>query len=251
MFARVFRRAAPLAALIPAHMIGRVSVAEDHAEPEADSVVLVVDIGSSSVRCSAFDTKARMLPQTLRREKLSLSHTGTMDASQIKECTASVISQCLNGLREMPRPPRVLAVGMDSFAMSWLAVDRSGSAISEVFTYADARAAPFAAAIRMEVGDAGEKLLWNKTGTPIHTSYALAQHRRMLEEQPAICSSAATFQTLGAHLVGTWTGRGAAMPVSFSEASWTGLLGTPASCSIVVVAVVVVVVVVVVAIAIF
>jgi gluconokinase len=128
----------------------------------------------------------------------------------------------------MPRPPKILAVGMDCFAMSWLAVDRTGSPISEVFTYADARAAPFAAQVRQELGDAGEKLLWNKTGTPIHTSYALAQHRRLLEEQPAICDSAATFQTLGAHLVGTWTGCGAAMPVSFSEASWTGLLGTTA-----------------------
>ena len=103
MFGRAFRRAAPLA-LIPA--IGRSSVAQDHADSDVDdSVILVIDIGSSSVRCSAFDTKARMLPNTLRREHLSLSHTGTMDPAQIKERAASVISQCL---AEVRRPLRYL-----------------------------------------------------------------------------------------------------------------------------------------------
>jgi len=189
-----------------------------------ERVLLVVDIGSSSVRCSAFDERANMVEGTLQRETTGMSPVGTMDPVEIEEKTVAVISRCLETLRARPNPPQVIAVGMDCFAMSWLAIDHSGTAISPVYTYADARSAPYAQRLREELGDAQNQLMWNKTGTPVHTSYAMPQYKRLLQEDPAQCRAAAQWRTLGAHLVGTWMGRATDMPVSFSEASWTGLL---------------------------
>ena len=169
----------------------------------------------------------------------------------MQKCTETVITRCLESLRSAPgakKQPKVIGVGMDVFSMSILAVDGAGHPISEVFTYADSRAAPHAAQLRRQLGEAGQRLLWNITGTPIHTSYVVAHHLRLLAEKPDVCaryasrssvhvtnitrinrsmcecvclSRASQFRTLGAHLVGTWMGRGTSMPVSFSEASWT------------------------------
>ena len=56
-----------------------------------------------------------------------------------QEATDQVISLTLGHLRERGSAFKVLALGTDCFAMSLVACDSKGAAISPVFTYADNR----------------------------------------------------------------------------------------------------------------
>lgn len=74
-----------------------------------------------------------------------------------------------------------------------------------------------------------EKLhaIYQKTGAPLHAAYAVAQLRVWYRENqtatrnptPAVCS----WQTIASACLCRWTGR-TALPISYAEASWTGLL---------------------------
>jgi gluconokinase len=67
--------------------------------------------------------------------------------------------------------------------------------------------------------------LYQQTGTPIHSAYALAQ-LRVLYSDPTlvqVCQSIHRWQTIASVCLSRWTGQ-RSLPISFSEASWTGLL---------------------------
>jgi gluconokinase len=67
--------------------------------------------------------------------------------------------------------------------------------------------------------------LYQQTGAPIHSAYALAQ-LRVLYSDPTlveVCQSIHRWQTIASVCLSRWTGQ-RSLPISFSEASWTGLL---------------------------
>jgi gluconokinase len=66
-------------------------------------------------------------------------------------------------------------------------------------------------------------LAYGSTGAPIHASYALAQLRHLYQDHPDVARRVARWQTLPSCCVARWL-RVSHMPVSYSEASWTGLL---------------------------
>jgi gluconokinase len=66
-------------------------------------------------------------------------------------------------------------------------------------------------------------LVYGTTGAPIHASYALAQLRHLYQDHPDVARRVARWQTLPSCCLARWRGV-SHMPVSYSEASWTGLL---------------------------
>lgn len=67
--------------------------------------------------------------------------------------------------------------------------------------------------------------MYQQTGAPIHSAYALAQ-LRVLYSDPSLvqmCQSIHRWQTIASVCLSRWTGQ-ISLPISFSEASWTGLL---------------------------
>jgi gluconokinase len=67
----------------------------------------------------------------------------------------------------------------------------------------------------------------NRTGTVIHPAYAPATFLRLHEDEPATVERVAKWQSISGYLIGKWTTAGqqdGCLPISFSEASWMGLL---------------------------
>jgi gluconokinase len=67
--------------------------------------------------------------------------------------------------------------------------------------------------------------MYQQTGAPVHAAYALAQ-LRILYADPnlaQVCQSIHKWQTIASVCLSRWTGQ-QCLPISFSEARWTGLL---------------------------
>ena len=190
----------------------------------ATDLILVIDLGSSSVRASAYGTDAERLEGASASRPAHQAADGTFDPHTLTQLTEEVVGECLALVRRRPREFRFIGVAWTSFAMSLLGVDRDGLPVTPVYTYADARSGPYADALRRELEAEGVLAdTCKRTGTPVHTAYALPQLLRLAAEEPDRLAQVACWQTIASHLLGRWQGRARA-PISSSEAGWTGLL---------------------------
>lgn len=62
-----------------------------------------------------------------------------------------------------------------------------------------------------------------QTGTPAHASYAPVHLLQLVSEYPAVARKVKTWQSLPSMMAAKWTCQHS-VPVSYSEASWTGML---------------------------
>ena len=203
-----------------------VSIQSDELLPRSveRDLILVIDLGSSSVRASAYNLNAERLDDSTAFRHTQQALDGTFDPHILTTLTEEVVSDSLASVRRLRPGARFAAVAWTSFAMSWLGVDREGRPVTPVYTYSDASSAPFADILREELRQ--KKVLedtWQRTGTPIHTAYAPAQLLRLASEEPERLSRVDSWQTLASHLLSRWRGRPHS-PISNSEAGWTGLL---------------------------
>jgi gluconokinase len=76
---------------------------------------------------------------------------------------------------------------------------------------------------KSELGHERVQLLYQETGAPFHSAYALAQLRVWYRQNSDNNPLVAQWQTLASACLGRWTGQ-TSLPISYSEASWTGLL---------------------------
>jgi gluconokinase len=227
----------------------------------SNGIVVVLDIGSSSIRVAAFKPSPDrgsapvLIDGSLAAMPCTLNDAGEGDSLETKRCLEACIDFCLVGLRqnyqlrtsasEESPPLKVAAVCCASYAMSWLGVNSTtGHPCTPVFTYARADpGAPAAVeALRARVGSSDKRALrrlYAETGVPLHAAYAPALLYQLTAascsnggsggssshvDSPASGVAANTvWQTIGAWVLAQWCGL-ASIPLSTSEASWTGLL---------------------------
>ena len=190
----------------------------------ATDLILVIDLGSSSVRASAYRTDGERLDDASGSRSTQQDADGTFDPHALVHLTEEAVGGCLSRLRGRRREYRFIGVAWTSFSMSLLGVDRDGLPVTPVYTYADARSGPYADALRRELETEGALAdTYKRTGTPVHTAYAPPQLLRLAAEEPDRLAQVACWQTIASHLLGRWQGRARA-PISSSEAGWTGLL---------------------------
>jgi hypothetical protein len=151
---------------------------------------LTIDIGSSSIRCSAYgmDT-CQIVPGSCVRVRLQAisADCGVANLDKLAAAVDKAIDRCLAFLRLRNLAKFIVAVGFDCFVMNWVGVDAAGEAVTPVYTYADRHpGTPLAAAeLRKELDDAGLlEATYKRCGVPIHPSYAPAQMRRLMKEEP-------------------------------------------------------------------
>ena len=189
-----------------------------------NDLILVIDLGSSSVRASAYMTNGERLEDASVSRGAEQATDGTFDPHALTELTEQVVGNCLERVRSMGGDFRFIAVAWTSFAMSWLGADRSGQPITPVYSYADTRSGSHADLLRRELEEKGALASTSqRTGTPIHTAYAPAQLLRLAAEEPERLAQVSSWRTLASHLLARWFG-GAQAPISSSEVGWTGLL---------------------------
>ncbi len=189
-----------------------------------NDLILAIDLGSSSIRASAYQTNGERLEDVSAYRYTQQAADGTFDPYTVTELAEQVVSECLERVRALRGEYRFLAVAWTSFAMSWVGVNSSGQPVTPVYTYADTRSGPYADRLQRELEQEGAfDSTCRRTGTPIHSAYAPAQLLRLASEEPERLARVAFWQTLASHLLARWQGRPFA-PISSSEAGWTGLL---------------------------
>jgi gluconokinase len=207
-------------------------------------VILALDIGSSSIRCTAYaysmnnetgveveviEGCSSSIPVRSVQPNAGTIHLqyGTKETllDKVDACVDKVVVQ----LRKMrTKTFRVVAVGFSSFVMNLIAVDAQGTMLGDEFSISYACNAPAVAqecqSIRDELGEEGTARLYQTTGAPIHSAYALPQLRALYKSHPeAALRRIFKWQSLASLCLCRWTGH-AVLPISYSEASWTGLL---------------------------
>jgi gluconokinase len=117
-----------------------------------------------------------------------------------------------------PLAKQIGAVAVATLAPSILAVDAAGRPLSSLITYADVRNAADARALRRSLD---ERVVQDRTGCPLHTSYWPARLAWFRRTRSDVSGATARWLTLGEYLELRLFGH---CRVSYSAASWGGLL---------------------------
>ena len=185
-------------------------------------LVFVIDVGSSSVRASLYDRRARLVEgsQVARPAALHTAADGTADEDPgaLAVLVESVVDEAL--AHAGPRAGQIAAVGLDTLVFAACGADAQGRPVTPLFTYADTRARREAEALRRELDFSA---VYQRTGCPLHTSYMPARLRWLETAHPDLARQVRRWLPVGSLLYGRWFGS-AAVPVSYSVAAWSGLL---------------------------
>ncbi len=184
---------------------------------------LVIDLGSSSVRTLLFDDGARLIEGAIcsRKHDFATDRDGKAVASA--EGLRALTEACVDDILQHPAAASIRAVGMASFAGNWLGVDAHGRACTPVLTYADTRGRSAIRGLRRRLGGALEAY-HQASGCFIHPAYFPAQYAFMQGSDAQSLRQIRRISAIGGYLYSHWFGRAA--PISYSLASWSGLLGT-------------------------
>jgi gluconokinase len=185
----------------------------------------------------------------LSNENQSPSTSTTPSTMPLLECIDLCVDQTLQQLRQRPEPFRVCAVGIATFVMNLAGVNERNGLVGCSVTYnnGSASVANEMRLLKQQFTQKQLEELYQSTGTPFfHSAYALAQLRALYknstsleldsnqEELPlavvkgrAPCINVHRWQSLAGLCIHRWLFDGSAsdhIPLSYSEASWTGLL---------------------------
>ncbi len=185
-----------------------------------DPLVLALDLGTSSVRALAFDRLGRAVEGSESRAPLEFRSLpgGKVEgkADAVLEAAFSVLDGSLAALGA--EAGRIGAVASCSLVANILGVDQDGRAITPVSTYADTRAAAEAEELAGLL-DAGAYR--ERTGCLFHPSYLPARFLWWKKHADCIFRTVKRWVSLGEYLHMRLFGEA---KVSYSAASWTGLL---------------------------
>ena len=185
--------------------------------------LLVIDLGSSSARTLLFDADARLIDGSI----CSLKHDFTTDSAGRATADAAelqrLVESCIDEILRHPAARSIRAVGMASFVGNWLGLDAAGAACTPVVTYADTLGSSEIPALLQKL-DGDADAYHQATGCMLHSAYLPAQYARLRSTRPDLDSRIVRISDIGGYLYRQWFGRD--VPVSFSVASWSGLLET-------------------------
>lgn len=181
----------------------------------ASSLVVALDVGTSSARALAFDTFGA---QVGALAQIPYAQTTTPDGGV--ECDAlqllGLVEQCLKQLLQSVGG-EVVGIGTSCFMHSLVAVDARGAPASGVFSWADNRSRAHVAVGRELLDEDAARA---RTGCPFHTSYWPAKLLWLRDTRPELFASPLRWMSFGEFLALRWCKQARA---SFSMASGTGL----------------------------
>ena len=172
-------------------------------------MIVVLDIGSSSLRSSLWALDATPLGEKARIEQAG---TGELEADPLLGRVARVLDRAAADGRE------VTAVATATFWHCLLGLDERGRPITPVYSWADARSAPYAAALRERLD---EQAIHARTGCRLHSSYWPAKLAWLRDTQPETFDRVRTWVSPGEYIQRRLLGDA---PASVSMASGTGLM---------------------------
>ena len=184
---------------------------------------LVIDIGSSSVRSLLFDDEAGLIDSAIcsRSHDFRTRRDGqaVADAGEIQR----LVEACVDEILQHPLARSIRAVGMATFVGNWLGLDEQGAARSPVMTYADTRGRHDIPTLLAKLGG-NPDAYHQATGCMLHPAYLPAQYAYLRRSQAETLERIQRITDIGGYLYRQWFER--EMPMSYSAASWSGLLNT-------------------------
>ncbi len=182
--------------------------------------VLALDIGTSSTRAMLFDRLGRTIAGIDARQanviEISLAGAFETNPDVLLEKTWLCIDEALQ--KAGPLGEKIGGVCCCTFVSNVMGSDAAGKAITPLVLYGDTRAAKQADALRAKLD---EEYFHQRTGTRFHSSYLPARFLWWQQEQPQEFAQVRHWISLGEYLLLKLFGDPA---VSFSVASWTGML---------------------------
>ncbi len=141
----------------------------------SEPVVLALDLGTSSVRSALFDEEAQLIAgsraSVVYRVRHSADHGAELDPQVLLRATR----HCLR----LTKSPLQTVAG-SGFWHSLLGLDRAGNPLTPIYTWADARCAEDAAALREKLD---EHVIQQRTGCMLRASFWPAKLRWLRRTQ--------------------------------------------------------------------
>ena len=183
-------------------------------------LIVSIDIGTSSIRVALFDRLGRAIEgfEARRTHEFRTDAQGASEADP--DFLLDLIFQCLDQvLAQTDRIPLPIGgVAVCSFVNNILGLDQNNRVVIPLTTYADTRSAGEVPGLRK---DFEEERTHDRTGCHFHPSYLPARFRWLARSRPDLFRKSARFVSIGEYLELKLFGEAA---VSYSVASWTGLL---------------------------
>ncbi len=181
-------------------------------------LLLVIDIGTSSLRALLFDGAGRSVDGVLARRTYSAHTTPDGGSDLDPDAMLQAFAGALDDLLALAPGVEIAGVATSSLAASLVGVDAQALPLTPVYLYSDTRNAGAVEQLRARVDWTP---IYARTGCPLHTGYLPARFLWLDETQPGIVARAACWLSLHEFLLLRLFGKSI---VSHSLASWTGLL---------------------------
>ena len=183
-------------------------------------LILSIDIGTSSIRVALFDRLGRALEgfEARRAHEFQTDAQGASEADP--DFLLDLIFQCLDQVlaQTLAISLSIGGVAACSFVNNILGVDQNNRVVIPLTTYADTRSAGEISGLKK---DFDEERTHDRTGCHFHPSYLPARFRWLARSRPEGFKKTVRFVSIGEYLELRLFGEAA---VSYSVASWTGLL---------------------------
>lgn len=202
--------------MTPAYSDAQSSDEQAATRPAAPSLMLGVDIGTTSTKVVAFDGRGRLAASHATGYPLEEPHPGhaVQDPAEITRA----VTTSLAAVVELVGADQVAGLSFSSAMHSLLGLSPTGEPLTPVVTWADTRATGQAQRMRAAPGGLA---LHRRTGTPVHAMSPLTKLVWFREQEPKLCEQ-----------IGFWVGIKEyvlmrlcdALVIDHSIASATGLL---------------------------
>ncbi|MCA9884548.1 MAG: gluconokinase [Anaerolineae bacterium] len=181
--------------------------------------LLILDIGSSSVRALLFEDDAQVIngSSIQRSHQFNVSEPGEATASA--EQLRSLLEQCIDEVLTHPRTNEIRAVAAACFVGNMLGVAADYQPLTPLYTYADSRSAASVQELATKTDHASTL---QRTGCRVHTAYHAPKLHWLKTTQPDLFNQVNQWTDFVTYCMTHWFGRG--VPCSYSVASWSGLL---------------------------
>jgi gluconokinase len=132
------------------------------------SLLLSIDVGTSGVRAALFDEHGGEVPgaQVRSRRSAAVSDFVELDPDQLVDEVVKTVDELLT--YHFHSAAQIDFIAISAFWHSLIGVDASGLPTTQVFTWADTRAAQFAKDLRLDFDEAD---IHARTGCRFHPSY--------------------------------------------------------------------------------
>ncbi|MCC6616318.1 MAG: gluconokinase [Anaerolineae bacterium] len=180
--------------------------------------VMVIDIGSSSVRVMLFDGQARAIPGAVASRQYQFANEPAGAAVADAQLLLQLTEACIDDILQHPKASKVEVVAMAIFTDSLLGLDESGEVVTPVYTYGDTRSAEDVKLLDRQIDSVATH---QRTGCMNHTTYLPGRLHWLRRTEPHTFAAVKRWQDFATYLYALWFGEA---PCSYSVASWTGLL---------------------------